>query len=86
MKWVASFSHLDEETGSKMDLQNLATVITPNILKPTLLLGETPPNKRVFIPDRQEESLPASWIVYQIAGRDSSRQAGGQATLLTTDH
>ncbi|CAI2165180.1 13714_t:CDS:10 [Funneliformis geosporum] len=31
-KWVASFSHVDEETGSKMDLHNLATVITPNIL------------------------------------------------------
>ncbi|KAF9178839.1 hypothetical protein BGZ50_007441 [Haplosporangium sp. Z 11] len=32
MRWVASFSHVDEETGSKMDLHNLATVITPNIL------------------------------------------------------
>lgn len=32
LKWVSSFSHVDEETGSKMDLQNLATVITPNIL------------------------------------------------------
>lgn len=32
LKWVASFSHVDEETGSKMDLQNLATVISPNIL------------------------------------------------------
>lgn len=32
LKWVASFSHIDEETGSKMDLQNLATVICPNIL------------------------------------------------------
>ncbi|CAG8482236.1 5131_t:CDS:10 [Ambispora gerdemannii] len=32
LKWVASFSHVDEETGSKMDLHNLATVITPNIL------------------------------------------------------
>ncbi|CAG8513332.1 10526_t:CDS:10 [Paraglomus brasilianum] len=31
-KWVASFSHVDEETGSKMDLHNLATVITPNVL------------------------------------------------------
>ncbi|KAF9909408.1 hypothetical protein BX616_011173 [Lobosporangium transversale] len=30
--WVAGFSHVDEETGSKMDLHNLATVITPNIL------------------------------------------------------
>ena len=32
LKWVASFSHVDEETGSKMDLPNLATVICPNIL------------------------------------------------------
>lgn len=32
LKWVASFAHVDEETGSKMDLQNLATVICPNIL------------------------------------------------------
>lgn len=33
LKWVASFAHLDEETGSKMDLGNLATVICPSILK-----------------------------------------------------
>lgn len=32
LKWTASFSHVDEETGSKMDCHNLATVITPNIL------------------------------------------------------
>jgi len=32
LKWVASFAHVDEETGSKMDLTNLATVICPNIL------------------------------------------------------
>lgn len=31
-KWVASFAHVDEETGSRMDLANLATVICPNIL------------------------------------------------------
>lgn len=31
-RWVASFSHIDEETGSKMDLHNLATVLTPNVL------------------------------------------------------
>ena len=31
LKWVASFSHLNE-TGSKMDLGNLATVICPSIL------------------------------------------------------
>lgn len=32
LKWVASFSHIDEESGSRMDLNNLATVICPNIL------------------------------------------------------
>jgi len=32
LKWVASFAHLDSETGSKMDLGNLATVICPSIL------------------------------------------------------
>jgi hypothetical protein len=30
--WVSSFSTVDEESGSKMDLHNLATVIAPNIL------------------------------------------------------
>ncbi|KAL5513234.1 RGA1 [Sanghuangporus vaninii] len=33
LKWVASFSHVDEETGNKMDLHNLATVISPNIFR-----------------------------------------------------
>ncbi|KAK4635237.1 Rho-type GTPase-activating protein 1 [Fulvia fulva] len=32
LQWVSSFSHVDEESGSKMDIHNLATVITPNIL------------------------------------------------------
>ncbi|KAL0576453.1 Rho-type GTPase activating protein Rga1 [Marasmius crinis-equi] len=32
LKWVASFAHMDEETGSKMDSGNLATVICPSIL------------------------------------------------------
>lgn len=33
LKWVASFSHVDEETGNRMDLHNLATVISPNIFR-----------------------------------------------------
>ncbi|KAH8111025.1 RhoGAP-domain-containing protein [Phellopilus nigrolimitatus] len=33
LKWVASFSHVDVETGNKMDLHNLATVISPNIFR-----------------------------------------------------
>ncbi|KAI5370302.1 Putative Rho GTPase activation protein [Septoria linicola] len=32
LNWVSSFSHVDEESGSKMDIHNLATVITPNIM------------------------------------------------------
>jgi hypothetical protein len=32
LKWTASFSQVDEESGSKMDIHNLATVIAPNIL------------------------------------------------------
>lgn len=32
LNWTASFSQVDEESGSKMDVHNLATVVTPNIL------------------------------------------------------
>jgi hypothetical protein len=32
LAWVAQFAHVDEETGSKMDEHNLATVVAPNIL------------------------------------------------------
>ncbi|KAF3481908.1 uncharacterized protein GIQ15_04667 [Arthroderma uncinatum] len=32
LNWASSFCHIDDETGSKMDIHNLATVMTPNIL------------------------------------------------------
>jgi hypothetical protein len=32
LNWVSSFHTVDEETGSKMDIHNLATVIAPNLL------------------------------------------------------
>ncbi|KAF2754120.1 rho GTPase activator [Pseudovirgaria hyperparasitica] len=32
LNWASSFSTVDEETGSKMDIHNLATVVAPNIL------------------------------------------------------
>ncbi|KAI9751659.1 MAG: hypothetical protein M4579_005964 [Chaenotheca gracillima] len=32
LNWTSSFSQVDEESGSKMDIHNLATVVTPNIL------------------------------------------------------
>lgn len=40
--WTASFSHIDEESGSKMDIHNLSTVITPNILYPKRKDNSTP--------------------------------------------
>jgi hypothetical protein len=32
MKWVSQFAHLENNTGNKMGIVNLATVIAPNIL------------------------------------------------------
>jgi hypothetical protein len=32
LNWASSFSHVDEESGSKMDIHNLATVMAPNVL------------------------------------------------------
>lgn len=32
LNWTASFAQIDEESGSKMDSHNLATVMAPNIL------------------------------------------------------
>ena len=37
--WVASFHQIDEESGSKMDTHNLATVIAPNILYSNTKVG-----------------------------------------------
>ncbi|KAI9819584.1 MAG: hypothetical protein M1827_007034 [Pycnora praestabilis] len=33
LNWASSFSHVDDESGSKMDTHNIATVVAPNILK-----------------------------------------------------
>jgi len=32
LKWAGSFHQVDDESGSKMDIKNLATVIAPNVL------------------------------------------------------
>lgn len=39
LNWASSFSHVDEESGSRMDVHNLATVMTPNILYPNTKNG-----------------------------------------------
>ncbi|KAF8426326.1 hypothetical protein EV426DRAFT_661467, partial [Tirmania nivea] len=48
LNWVASFSHIDEESGSKMDIHNLATVITPNILYPKSKDGKDGPAEDTY--------------------------------------
>lgn len=48
LNWVASFSHIDEESGSKMDVHNLATVITPNILYPKSKDGKDGPAEDTY--------------------------------------
>ncbi|CCC04982.1 hypothetical protein SMACR_04349 [Sordaria macrospora] len=45
LKWAGSFHQVDEESGSKMDIKNLATVIAPNVLfdrTTTSTLGSDP--------------------------------------------
>lgn len=34
LNWVSSFAHVDDETGSKMDIPNLATVLGPTLVLP----------------------------------------------------
>ncbi|ORY81899.1 hypothetical protein BCR37DRAFT_22697 [Protomyces lactucae-debilis] len=40
LAWVAQFAHVDEESGSKMDEHNLATVVAPNILYSRITNGK----------------------------------------------
>ncbi|KAA1070049.1 hypothetical protein PGT21_001043 [Puccinia graminis f. sp. tritici] len=42
----------------------------------TLFSKEPTSHLQSLLPSRREESLPASWCTYQLAGRDSSRGAG----------
>lgn len=42
-RWVASFASTDEESGSKMDTHNLATVLAPNILISKSQSADAPP-------------------------------------------
>lgn len=75
LKWVASFSHVDEETGSKMDLQNLATVITPNILY-----------ARSKDPSRDESFLAIRAVHELLEHQDEIFQVPVEITAIMQDH
>jgi hypothetical protein len=55
LKWAASFSQVDEESGSKMDIHNLATVMAPNIL----YAKEKSPNARLPAVPQVDDSFLA---------------------------
>ncbi|KAI9781920.1 MAG: hypothetical protein M1816_002143 [Peltula sp. TS41687] len=54
LNWASSFSHVDEESGSKMDVHNLATVIAPNVLYST---GKNPAVDDTFLAIEAVRSL-----------------------------
>lgn len=54
LKWTASFSQVDEESGSKMDVHNLATVMAPNVL---FAKEKTQGNKAVPLPPVDDSFL-----------------------------
>lgn len=58
--WVASFAEIDEETGSKMDIHNLATVISPNILY------AKPANENEQLPQSGDSYFLAIEVVNQL--------------------
>lgn len=57
LNWVATFCRIDEETGSKMDIHNLATVLTPNILYAKPKDTGKKPNSADLIPNGENHFL-----------------------------
>ncbi|KAG7811717.1 hypothetical protein KL921_001983 [Ogataea angusta] len=70
--WVASFCLIDEENGSKMDVHNLATVITPNILyeRPKTDLKDIPTSSVELVPQGENHFLAIEVINTLIETQD----------------
>lgn len=70
LNWVATFCHIDEETGSKMDIHNLATVLTPNVLysRPKNI-GKTPDSAEL-IPNGENHFLAIEVVNTMIEKHD----------------
>jgi hypothetical protein len=69
-KWVASFHQVDEESGSKMDTHNLATVIAPNIL---FTNAKTPVDDNFLaievvhtLIECNEQMCEVSWLLFRL--------------------
>ncbi|KAH3665639.1 hypothetical protein OGAPHI_003827 [Ogataea philodendri] len=70
--WVASFCLIDEENGSKMDIHNLATVLTPNILysRPKADLKDIPASSSDLVPQGENHFLAIEVINTLIEAQD----------------
>ncbi|QPG75432.1 hypothetical protein FOA43_002786 [Brettanomyces nanus] len=70
LNWVATFSHIDEETGSKMDIHNLATVLTPNILYSRPKITNKMPDSADLIPNGENHFLAIEVVNTMIENHD----------------
>ena len=76
LKWAASFHTVDEESGSKMDIHNLATVIAPNIL----YASKSPEVESTFLAVEAVHCL-----IESNDGMCEVRQIGAHLQLLSTN-
>ena len=70
LNWVATFCHIDEETGSKMDIHNLATVLTPNILYSKPKNTAKMPDSTELIPNGENHFLAIEVVNTMIEKHD----------------
>ncbi|RMD39697.1 hypothetical protein DV735_g5432, partial [Chaetothyriales sp. CBS 134920] len=82
LKWAASFSEVDEESGSKMDVHNLATVMAPNILYATPQKKE---NAKTPVPQVDESFLAIEAVHTLIQFNDTFSQLPDDLQSILTD-
>ena len=67
LKWASSFSQVDDESGSKMDVHNLATVMAPNIL----YANQNNKNAKTHVPQVDDSFLAIETVHTLIQFNDS---------------
>ena len=72
LKWASSFSQVDDESGSKMDVHNLATVMAPNIL----YANQNNKNAKTHVPQVDDSFLAIETVHTLIQFNDSFCQVG----------
>ncbi|RMZ84605.1 hypothetical protein DV737_g1097, partial [Chaetothyriales sp. CBS 132003] len=80
LKWAASFAEVDEESGSKMDVHNLATVMAPNILH----ANQKKDNAKAPVPQVDDSFLAIEAVHMLIQFNDTFSQLHNASADLTT--